>query len=94
MCEFSSVPGKPWLSEAEPGDCTATSGYIADAEIRSIEQVALAIGDEGEVQLWHDLPSNSDMMTWNGNWVAYMTQLTRKTRTEWVQGLNFGGISD
>jgi chitinase len=94
MCRFTSVPGSHWNSDAEPGECTGTSGYISDAEIRGIQHVASVIGEPGEVLTWHDHATNSDIMTWNGNWVAYMSPTTKRTRAEWVEGLNFGGISD
>lgn len=28
------------------------------------------------------------------DWVAYMNDLTKETRTEWIEDLNFGGTSD
>lgn len=94
MCEFTSAPGKHWVSVAEPGICTGTEGYISDAEIAEIQRQADEMGSESEVMTWHETPTNSDMMTWNGNWVAYMSQATKDARVTLYSFLNFGGISD
>jgi chitinase len=90
LCKFS---GSPKISNAEPGECTATSGYIADAEIASLFENA-EIDGSGGVKTWFDDASDSNIMTWNGNWVAYMDGFTKFTRTKWVKDLNFGGTSD
>ena len=85
-CKFT---GSPKLSNAEPGMCTDTSGYIADAEIQ-----ALIEAEDSDVKTWFDDASDSNIMTWNGNWVAYMDSFTKYTRIQWVKGLNFGGTTD
>jgi chitinase len=107
MCKFT---GSPKVSNAEPGMCTATSGYIADAEIQALIE---ADGEDGSVGVkkWFDDASDSNIMvspsiralhvnnadlvqTWKGNWVAYMDGFTKYTRIEWVKELNFGGTTD
>lgn len=93
-CHFTSFPGEKWKSNAMPGECTNTSGYISDAELRQMEQDSLVMGELGDVLKYHDHPSNSDIMLYYGNWVAYMSPTTKRTRTEWIQSLNFGGVSD
>ncbi len=94
MCEFTSVPGKPWESNADPGDCTGTAGYIANAEILELQRMAAEMGDDGSIQTWHETPTHSDMMTWDGNWVAYLTPSSKAQRIQFYAALNFGGISD
>lgn len=93
MCRFTGTPKK---SDAEPGRCTNEPGYIASAEIREI----IFRGQDPEftgytVEQYHDHPSNSDIVVYNGvEWVAWMTDTTKSTRINWVKSLNFGGVSD
>lgn len=56
MCEFT---GSRVRSEATPGRCTSTGGYLAIAEINEI------IGSAGS-QTFHDQRSNSDVLLHNG----------------------------
>ncbi|KAI8303228.1 Killer toxin subunits alpha/beta [Colletotrichum sp. SAR11_59] len=88
------------VSEAEPGICTDTGGYISNAELDQIFTFAEE-GEPGyEAKRWHDGPTNSDIMTYgtvgNGmtDWVAYMSDTTKSTRSDWIKGLNFGGTTD
>lgn len=96
MCKFT---GSPDVSTAEPGPCTLTAGYIANAELRHIAEMA----DEGrpgyEVTKWHDSESASDMMVYgtHGNattWVAYMDEGSKATRATWIWLLNMGGTTN
>ncbi|KAL5425231.1 hypothetical protein PMIN04_002728 [Paraphaeosphaeria minitans] len=89
-CKFT---GSRTQSDAEPGGCTGTSGYIADAELHSII-AADEWGGEEIVQTWYDSKSDSNMLTWDGNWVAYMNTSTKDSRIIWIKDLNFGGVSD
>lgn len=57
MCTFE---GDRYNSEAAPGICTGTPGYISNAEIDRIESL------RGDVKTWHDGASNSDMMVYDG----------------------------
>ncbi|KAI8235446.1 Killer toxin subunits alpha/beta [Colletotrichum sp. SAR 10_96] len=92
--------GSRTVSEAEPGICTDTGGYISNAELDQIFTFAEE-GEPGyEAKRWHDGPTNSDIMTYgttgNGmtDWVAYMSDTTKSTRSDWIKGLNFGGTTD
>jgi GH18 family chitinase len=92
-CKFT---GSANVSNAEPGRCTGTSGYLGAAEIRDI----IWQGGDPEhtgytVKQYHDKASNSDILVYNeDNWVAWMSDTTKATRIDWVRGLNFGGVSD
>ncbi|KAF0325693.1 chitinase [Colletotrichum asianum] len=92
--------GSRTVSDAEPGICTDTGGYISNAELDQIFTFAEE-GEPGyEAKRWHDGPTNSDIMTYgtqgNGmtDWVAYMSDTTKSTRSDWIKGLNFGGTTD
>jgi hypothetical protein len=83
-------------SDAAKGVCTGEGGYIAAAEIREI----IGFGQEAEdagyanytVETWHDGRSNSDIMVYDGlEWVAWMSDATKRTRSDWYQELGFGG---
>jgi GH18 family chitinase len=92
MCRYT---GTATESDAEPGECTDTRGYISNAEIRDI----LAKGADSHsgytAKTWHDGASNSDILVYNDvEWVAYMSDATKGTRSDWYKGLNFGGTSD
>jgi GH18 family chitinase len=89
-CTFT---GSNTKSEAEPGICTNSSGYIADAELRRIISDS-EVNDNGKVKTWYDKQSDSDIMTWNGNWVAWMDHLTKDRRVNRAKELNLAGTSD
>lgn len=93
MCRFA---GSRNTSEAQKGYCTKTAGYIANAEIREILWQAKDSENTGYTTVtYHDGASNSDMLVYNDmEWVAYMTDTTKGTRTDYYKGLNFGGVSD
>ncbi|KAI1368185.1 hypothetical protein F5Y08DRAFT_347581 [Xylaria arbuscula] len=87
-------------SDAEPGLCTATGGYISNAELDEIYSYAES-GEEGySAKQWYDKATDSDMMTYGTlgdgmtDWVAYMSDETKQRRTDWVKGLNFAGTTD
>lgn len=76
-------------SQAAPGICTNTSGYISHAEIVRI------IDRDSSAKVWHDGASNSDMVVYDDTeWVAYMTPLTKGTRRDFWRGKNFAGTID
>lgn len=56
MCEFT---GTKTESDANPGRCTKTGGYISNAEINEI--IRAGIG-----QLLHDHESNTDVLLYKG----------------------------
>ncbi|KAJ7660100.1 glycoside hydrolase superfamily [Mycena polygramma] len=83
MCTFTGP-----ASGATPGSCTQTAGYIANAEI---EKIIAA----GGVQTSHDTASDSDILVYNSvQWVGYMSNTTKASRTSVYKGLNMGGTSD
>lgn len=80
MCEFT---GSRDQSDATPGRCTKTAGYIANAEINElIRQGAQSI---------YDGTSDTDVVLYNGDYVAYMTPTTQDRRRGSWKGLNFAG---
>jgi chitinase len=91
MCKFT---GSSTESNALPGRCTQTEGYISNAEIREIISDSND-GMWGSISNYHDDSSDSDILVYSDNqWVSYMNDETKASRTNWVQGLNFGGTSD
>ncbi|KAH7161122.1 glycoside hydrolase superfamily [Dactylonectria macrodidyma] len=88
------------VSDAEPGQCTLTSGYMSNAEIGKIKENA-AKGVAGtSATAWYDAVSDSDLMTFGTkgagqtDWIAYMGQSTKTKRIAWAKSLNFGGTID
>ncbi|KAJ4376059.1 hypothetical protein N0V83_001340 [Neocucurbitaria cava] len=91
-CKYT---GSSTESDAMPGECTGTGGYISNAEIREILSKGADDRSGYTVKTWHDGASNSDILVYNDvEWVAYMSETTKSTRTDWYKGLNFGGTSD
>ncbi|OBR02336.1 Chitinase [Colletotrichum higginsianum IMI 349063] len=87
-CTFTGTRSQ---SDAMPGPCTDTSGYISSAEIREI----LWNKDLLDASEWHDKDSDSDIVVYKGTeWVAWMNDDTKKGRIDKYKGLNFGGVSD
>jgi hypothetical protein len=107
LCEFT---GSRTQSDAHPGRCTNTSGYIAYAEINEI------IKRHDDIRIFHDHKSNTDVMLYNGqhisrlfpkiscvlakicfavgDYVSYMTPVTKDTRRSDWKGLHFAGTID
>ncbi|KAF9885845.1 hypothetical protein FE257_012317 [Aspergillus nanangensis] len=78
-------------SGAEPGSCTDTAGYLANAEIKNI----LDDTDSGNPVYFEDEDSDSDIVTWgDGNWVSYMSSDRKNKRRERYFSLNFAGTVD
>jgi chitinase len=90
MCKLT---GTPKVSNADKGMCTDTSGYISNAGMATFVKDDKLDGS-GSVKTWFDMDSDSNIMTWDGNWVAYMDESTKDKGIEWVKGLNFGGTTD
>lgn len=76
-------------SGAAPGECTATNGYISNAEIDEIINL-----NASDTVVKFDAGSDTDIIFYGNNWVSYMTDTTKSTRTSFYQGLNFGGTVD
>lgn len=96
MCKFT---GSFTNSTAQPGDCTNTGGYISNAELLLLSDNAILGYDGYHAKSWHDDKSDSDIMVYGKNeeahsWVAYMSEKTKAGRIDWVESLNFGGVSD
>jgi hypothetical protein len=85
MCTFTGPS-----SGAEPGPCTGTPSYIADAEIKQIA------ADAGRVNyVGFDAASQTDILVYDGDqWVGWMSPSTKATRTAIYQSLDLGGVSD
>ncbi|KAH6688887.1 glycoside hydrolase family 18 protein [Plectosphaerella plurivora] len=84
LCEFT---GTRLESDANPGRCTDTRGYISNAEINEIIR-------SGQGRQFHDGESNSDILLYKGDYVSYMTPVTKDTRRRDWQRLNFAGSID
>nr|QDJ94334.1 chitinase chiC1 [Cordyceps cicadae] len=86
MCDFT---GTRQSSDAAPGRCTNTSGYVSYAELAEIIR-----RDGGNARTFHDGDSNSDVLLYRGDYISYMTPTTKNTRREDWRGLNFAGSID
>ncbi|KAM7214665.1 hypothetical protein V8F06_009986 [Rhypophila decipiens] len=84
MCDFT---GSRLQSDAQPGRCTDTRGYISLAEINDILRT-------GEGRQFHDGASNSDILLYQGDYISYMTSTTKDTRRADWEKLNFAGSID
>ncbi|KAK8057967.1 glycoside hydrolase [Apiospora saccharicola] len=82
--------GSSSQSDATPGRCTNTGGYLANAEINEI------IADTSRsVKSWHDDETASDYLVYDDlQWVAYMSSETKEARREKWKNLNFLGTID
>ena len=70
-------------SNARKGRCTATGGYLANAELAEIDG-----------RRWTDAASNSQMMVDGDLWVSYMDEDLKSTRTALYKRYNMGGTID
>lgn len=91
--------GGPYNSQATPGKCTATGGYISDAEINEILEGSTTNGlrkrSSRVNQHYLDPTSNSDILIYDNNqWVAYMSPKTKASRQSLYETLNMGGTTD
>ncbi|OAX82110.1 hypothetical protein ACJ72_03545 [Emergomyces africanus] len=85
MCEFT---GSKTKSDAQPGRCTNSSGLLAYAEITEIIQRS------SSSKMFHDHASNSDIMLDEGDYVSYMSPVTKRTRRKHWKSNNFAGTID
>ncbi|XDG05350.1 hypothetical protein ABKA04_004965 [Annulohypoxylon sp. FPYF3050] len=83
-CQFT---GSARVSDAAKGRCTNTGGYISNAEIEEIIQ-------NGKVnKQWKKEGSN--FLVYNDTeWVAYMDDDMKKTRSSFYDSYNFAGTTD
>ncbi|PNY28259.1 Uncharacterized protein TCAP_01845 [Tolypocladium capitatum] len=82
MCTFAGPN-----SGAAPGQCTQTAGYISNYEIELIAQKRASLHH-------HDDPSDSDILIYDNNWVAYMTEDTKSKRQATYHHLGMAGTTD
>lgn len=89
MCTFTANADNS--SQAEPGECTATAGYISNAEINNIVNANVSTG----VKAWYDSKTDSNYAVWEDTqWVSYMSDDVKASRKKRWQGLNFAGTID
>jgi Glycosyl hydrolases family 18 len=76
-------------SGATPGLCTQTAGYISDAEIYQI------IANDPLAQMYTADTAYASILVYNDTqWVSYMSEDAKASRTAQYQTLNMGGTSD
>jgi len=63
MCEYVGP-----VSGAEPGECTGTPGYLANAEIQGL------IDAGGAIKTWSD-DTQSDYLVYHGTYMSYFLLL-------------------
>ncbi|KAK6953668.1 hypothetical protein Daesc_005973 [Daldinia eschscholtzii] len=86
MCTFL---GSNTSSQAEPGECTLTAGYISNAEINSI------INKKPESRTWYDSEVDADFIVYDSTeWASYMTDNTKQSRANRWKSFNFAGTID
>ncbi|RJE17559.1 LysM domain protein [Aspergillus sclerotialis] len=74
-------------SGAEPGECTKTPGYIANAEIQRWLNSSKKI-----TSYWDDVSRSNISYSADGTWVAYNDQAERDARMwDWWLNLHMGG---
>ncbi|EHK17714.1 glycoside hydrolase family 18 protein [Trichoderma virens Gv29-8] len=76
-------------STATPGECTGTAGYIANAEIEEIINM-----DFDDTRVDYDPVSDTTMVFYGSNWVAYMPAESKANRTAIYKAANLGGVVD
>lgn len=79
--------GSASVSNAEPGICTNTAGYISNAEINEIISNASRVTTS-----YVDEKSNSNILVYDGTqWVSYMDDTIKAQRVAYYQALEMGG---
>lgn len=86
LCDFT---GTRIESDAKPGRCTGTSGYLANAEIEEL----LKRGGDGLVS-FRDESSGADVLIYDGDYVSYMTPALKEMRRLLWQLWSFAGSID
>ncbi|KAK4136083.1 glycoside hydrolase family 18 protein [Trichocladium antarcticum] len=92
-CKFA---GTRLESQATPGRCTGTGGYIADAEINEIINGGSGAKRQNRVVThFTDPGSNSDILVYDDNqWVGYMSARTKRTRAALYAAWGMAGTTD
>ncbi|KAK3312003.1 hypothetical protein B0H66DRAFT_100717 [Apodospora peruviana] len=84
MCTFT---GTNRVSNATPGRCTGTKGYISNAEIDEI------IKTNPSARTWS--ADSTDYLVYNNtDWVAYMSPTNKASRESFYRSLAMGGSTD
>lgn len=84
MCTYTGPK-----SGALPGPCTNTAGYMGNGEINQI----IAQNASGLLQFQDD--SFSNIVVYGGDqWISYMDDSNKASRTSMYQSLSFGGVAD
>jgi chitinase len=78
-------------SGALAGPCTGTPGYIGNWEI---DQIISNSQYESSVQEYSSNVAGDILVYDSTQWISWMKPSTYNSRSEWVQGLNFGGTCD
>ncbi|KAK9415412.1 putative chitinase [Seiridium unicorne] len=89
LCTFTANADNS--SQAMPGECTVTPGYISNAEILDILSANVSSG----VQSWYDEKTDSNYAVWDDTeWVAYMTDEVKESRKTLWKNQDFAGTVD
>lgn len=83
-CKFT---GSPLESNAYKGRCTDASGYISNAEIKEIV-------DSGNYQKKYTKEGSNILVFNNTEWVAYMDDEMKASRSKFYDEYNFAGTTD
>ncbi|KAF2003786.1 glycoside hydrolase family 18 protein [Amniculicola lignicola CBS 123094] len=83
-CKFT---GSARVSNAYKGRCTATGGYISNAEIKEII-------DTGKVNQKYTSAGSNILVFNNTEWVSYMDDEMKVSRSRFYDGYNFAGTTD
>lgn len=76
-------------SGAKKGRCTDTAGYISNAEINEI------LKSDKTAKKTYDQGSDSNIVVFDTDqWIAYMDDDTKSSRTNYYKNLKMGGTSD
>ncbi|KAI0182679.1 chitinase [Xylaria flabelliformis] len=87
LCTFTGTAAN---SNADPGICTGTAGFLGDAEINAILQDASRV-----TQHYVDAASDTDILVYDEiQWVGYMSESRKTTRAALYQSLKMGGTTD
>lgn len=87
QCQFL---GDPSDSQATPGRCTQTSGYISNAEIEEILANSSRVN-----QNYIDTSSNTNILVYDDTqWVGWMSNGIKASRAALYKGLAMGGTTD
>lgn len=78
-------PGCPFSGGADPGICTATSGYLAYYEVKDI------LERNSGIQVKHDRDAAVKYFSWDGQWISYDDADTFKQKVEWANDIGFSG---